>query len=466
MRILITEPEALLRTARLAHGLPARGGHLGRRSRRANAQATVTQCLAPCCGQHMGDTHQGIACSLGQRGFGTGRDPAQAQHQRVDLGRWQGHRRQGIARRQLVADAGFPAQVGTLLAQGLDIAVQRAQADAQRVGQRLPGHRPPMAAQQLQQLGQAQRTRHQPTSALDATTCSPGGGARAASTSALAIRSAGLIRHARGNTGPNTPSTRRAKRSPRRTCCRCPPIRPGRTRFPLHTVVEDRGARVGPRCRIQYEGARTLAACQLRKRERVVMVDAMEGLTAARLGHRAAQRADHRIHLRPVGRLRQGVELQQRGVQLRVGQGQRPPGRGDHGAAARVVQQHRQGQPADQAGRPQQHHAHHYLHCGILSPILAVQAVGGRADMLEPVPASPRICSMTDQPDHRPAPGTALGPPARVRAVVDDGLGDRVVLQGGGGVALQQLFAGADAPEPLLAAPVPIGRATGARCGS
>ena len=59
---------------------------------------------------------------------------------------------------------------------------------------------------------------------------------------------------------------------------------------------------------------------------------------------------------------------------------------------------------------------------------------------------------MTDQPDHRPAPGTALGPPARVRAVVDDGLGDRVVLQGGGGVALQQLFAGADAPEPLLAA--------------
>ncbi|WP_329768130.1 GGDEF domain-containing protein [Stenotrophomonas muris] len=59
---------------------------------------------------------------------------------------------------------------------------------------------------------------------------------------------------------------------------------------------------------------------------------------------------------------------------------------------------------------------------------------------------------MTDQPDHRPAPGTALGPPARVRAVVDDGLGDRVVLQGGGGVALQQLFVGADAPEPLLAA--------------
>ena len=59
---------------------------------------------------------------------------------------------------------------------------------------------------------------------------------------------------------------------------------------------------------------------------------------------------------------------------------------------------------------------------------------------------------MTDQPDHRPAPGTALGPPARVRAVVDDGRGDRVVLQGGGGVALQQLFAGADAPEPLLAA--------------
>ena len=59
---------------------------------------------------------------------------------------------------------------------------------------------------------------------------------------------------------------------------------------------------------------------------------------------------------------------------------------------------------------------------------------------------------MTDQPDHRPAPGTALGPPARVHAVPDDGRGDRVVLQGGTAVALQQLFAGADAPEPLLAA--------------
>jgi len=59
---------------------------------------------------------------------------------------------------------------------------------------------------------------------------------------------------------------------------------------------------------------------------------------------------------------------------------------------------------------------------------------------------------MTDQPDHRPAPGTALGPPARTRAVPDDGRGDRVVLQGGTAVALQQLFAGADAPEPLLAA--------------
>ncbi|WMJ70803.1 GGDEF domain-containing protein [Stenotrophomonas sp. 24(2023)] len=59
---------------------------------------------------------------------------------------------------------------------------------------------------------------------------------------------------------------------------------------------------------------------------------------------------------------------------------------------------------------------------------------------------------MTDRPDDRPATGTALGPLARVRAVADDGRGDRVVLQGGGAVALQQLFAGADAPEPLLAA--------------
>ena len=106
----------------------------------------------------MGDTRQGITCGLGQRRLGARGDPAQAQHQRVDFGRWQGHGRQGIAGCQLVADAGLTTQVGALLAQRFDIAVQRAQADAQRFGQYLPGHRPSMTAQQLQQLGQAQRT--------------------------------------------------------------------------------------------------------------------------------------------------------------------------------------------------------------------------------------------------------------------------------------------------------------------
>ena len=173
---------------------------------------------------------------------------------------------------------------------------------------------------------------------------------------------------------------------------------------------------------------------------------------AAGLGHGAAQRADHRIHLGPVRCIWQGGERQQGGVQFRMAQAQWAPGRGHHGTAQRVVQQHRQGHAANHAGRPQQHHAHTHLAYGILSPIVAVQGVGGRADMLSPDPASPRIFPMTDQPDHRPAPGTALGPPARVHAVPDDGRGDRVVLQGGTAVALQQLFAGADAPEPLLAA--------------
>jgi len=59
---------------------------------------------------------------------------------------------------------------------------------------------------------------------------------------------------------------------------------------------------------------------------------------------------------------------------------------------------------------------------------------------------------MTDQPDPRSAPGTALARAARVQGIAGDGRAERVVLQGGGAVALQQLFAGADTPERLLVA--------------
>lgn len=59
---------------------------------------------------------------------------------------------------------------------------------------------------------------------------------------------------------------------------------------------------------------------------------------------------------------------------------------------------------------------------------------------------------MTDRPASPPATGTALARAARLHAAPDDGRGDRVVLQGGGAAALQQLFAGAETPERLLAA--------------
>ncbi len=56
---------------------------------------------------------------------------------------------------------------------------------------------------------------------------------------------------------------------------------------------------------------------------------------------------------------------------------------------------------------------------------------------------------MTERRDP-PFPGTALAAPATVRAAPADGMGERVVLQGGGAAALQQLFAGAEDPPSLL----------------
>lgn len=59
---------------------------------------------------------------------------------------------------------------------------------------------------------------------------------------------------------------------------------------------------------------------------------------------------------------------------------------------------------------------------------------------------------MTDPPVLRPAPGTALGLPTGARASGDGPRSDRPALQGGGAVALQHLFASAEAPDALLAA--------------
>ena len=57
----------------------------------------------------------------------------------------------------------------------------------------------------------------------------PGGAASAAATIAAAMLPAGLIRHARGSSGPSARSSTPAACSAGRRCARCPPIRPGRT---------------------------------------------------------------------------------------------------------------------------------------------------------------------------------------------------------------------------------------------
>ena len=93
--------------------------------------------------------------------IGSLRHPTRPQHQRFDLFLGEHQRRQHEAGLQDIAKAGFAIDRRALALQGHDVAIKRAHADAELVGERLPAHRLAVAAKDLQQFEQAFGARHE-----------------------------------------------------------------------------------------------------------------------------------------------------------------------------------------------------------------------------------------------------------------------------------------------------------------
>jgi hypothetical protein len=84
-----------------------------------------------------------------------------AQHQRFDFLCAEHQGRQHEAGAQHIAQAGFAFNMSALCLQRGDVAVQRAQADAQFSGEAGSAHRETVVPQGLQQGEQSFRTRHE-----------------------------------------------------------------------------------------------------------------------------------------------------------------------------------------------------------------------------------------------------------------------------------------------------------------
>src|SRR5581483_4436957 len=86
--------------------------------------------------------------------------PAAAQHQGLDLLLREHQRRQHEARPQDVADTRLAIDMRTLALQRIDVAVERAQRDAEFIGERRPRHRKAVTAQNLDQVEETLGARH------------------------------------------------------------------------------------------------------------------------------------------------------------------------------------------------------------------------------------------------------------------------------------------------------------------
>ena len=86
--------------------------------------------------------------------------PARAEYDRFDLLLAEHQWRQHEARAQHVADAGLAIDVRALGLERVDVAIDRAQRHAGRLGQRRSAHRMPVAPQYLDQVQQTLRARH------------------------------------------------------------------------------------------------------------------------------------------------------------------------------------------------------------------------------------------------------------------------------------------------------------------
>ena len=119
--------------------------------RAGNQQAAGIEFYAQIHGQVRADAPQCRSGSGSQLSVCLVADPLSAQHQRFQLV-WREHqRRQQKAGAHFKTQPGVSQNVCALIAQGANIAVERSQADVQRLGQRWPGLWLARAAQQIEQ---------------------------------------------------------------------------------------------------------------------------------------------------------------------------------------------------------------------------------------------------------------------------------------------------------------------------
>ena len=109
---------------------------------------------------HGGELGKRAFGRLGELGIGALADPQRAERQRLHFLDRQHQRRQSEAGLEHVAEPRLARDVGPLRLQSGDVAIERAQADAELFGERRAGYGSAAAAQRLDQRQQAAGARH------------------------------------------------------------------------------------------------------------------------------------------------------------------------------------------------------------------------------------------------------------------------------------------------------------------
>ena len=119
---------------------------------RRHKQCCIKQERPQPFGQHSADFSHRILCRARQVHIAPPHDPAQAQHHSFKLIGGEHQRRQVVAFTQYITHARFPANGNSVGYQCGNIAVNRAERNFQLMGHHITGHRPAVAAENLNQL--------------------------------------------------------------------------------------------------------------------------------------------------------------------------------------------------------------------------------------------------------------------------------------------------------------------------
>ena len=116
--------------------------------------------IGPIGGQHGGDLGERAFGRAGQRRIGAARHPARAERQRLDLVDRKHQRRQREAGPQDITEPRLPRDVRALSLQSGDVAIERAQTDAELLGEIGARRRTAAPAQDFQEFEQTPGARH------------------------------------------------------------------------------------------------------------------------------------------------------------------------------------------------------------------------------------------------------------------------------------------------------------------